>query len=112
MLGIPYARVSSSSQTTGSGLIRQSADPEAYCRARGWQLWDGQAYSDPGVSAFAGDHLADGDLGRFLADHRAGRFGKQPVALLVEDVDRFRGKTSAPSRSGRIPWTCRRCCSG
>jgi DNA invertase Pin-like site-specific DNA recombinase len=89
MLGIPYARVSSSSQTTGSGLIRQSADPEAYCRARGWQLWDGQAYSDPGVSAFAGDHLADGDLGRFLADHRAGRFGKQPVALLVEDVDRF-----------------------
>jgi DNA invertase Pin-like site-specific DNA recombinase len=89
MLAVAYSRWSSASQTTGTSMARQSADPEAYCRARGWQLWDGKAYSDAGVSAFAGDHLADGDLGRFLADHRAGRFGGQPVALLVEDVDRF-----------------------
>lgn len=89
MLAVAYSRWSSAGQTTGTSLARQTADPEAYCRARGWRLWDGAGYSDPGVSAFAGDHLADGALGRFLADHRAGTFGGEPVALLIEDVDRF-----------------------
>lgn len=89
MLGISYSRYSSAGQSGGTSIARQSANPEAYCKARGWRLWEGPAYSDPGVSAFAGDHLADGDLGRFLADHRGGRFGGEPVALLLEDVDRF-----------------------
>jgi hypothetical protein len=89
MIGISYARISTAGQAGGSSIARQSANPEAYCRARGWRLWEGPAYSDPGVSAFAGDHLQGGDLGRFLADHRAGRFGGEPVALLLEDVDRF-----------------------
>lgn len=89
MLGVSYSRYSSAGQHGNSSILRQTANPEAYCKARGWRLWEGPAYSDPGVSAFAGDHLADGDLGRFLADHRAGRFGGEPVALLLEDVDRF-----------------------
>lgn len=89
MLAVAYSRWSSAGQTTGTSHARQTADPDAYCRARGWTLWDGKAYSDAGVSAFAGDNVQAGDLGRFLADHRAGRFGGQPVALLVEDVDRF-----------------------
>ena len=90
MLGVSYSRWSSPGQSAGTSLARQAADPEAYCRARGWRLWDdGAGYRDAGVSAFAGDHLADGALGRFLADHRAGRFGGEPVALLLEDVDRF-----------------------
>lgn len=61
----------------------------AYCAERGWTLWEGPAYSDPGVSAFGGQNLHHGALGRFLADLRAGRFGAGPVALLIEDVDRF-----------------------
>lgn len=89
MLAIAYSRYSSAGQVGGTSIQRQTANPEAYCKARGWRLWEGPAYSDPGVSAFAGDHLQAGDLGRFLADHRAGRFGGEPVALLLEDVDRF-----------------------
>jgi DNA invertase Pin-like site-specific DNA recombinase len=88
MLAIPYSRVSSADQTTGLGLDRQAAAPQSYCAARGWELWDGPGYSDAGRSAFDGSNL-EAALGRFLADLRAGRFGPGPIALLVEDLDRF-----------------------
>jgi DNA invertase Pin-like site-specific DNA recombinase len=88
MLAISYERVSSTGQVAGLGLERQAAAPQSYCAARGWQLWEGEAYSDAGRSAFDGSNL-EASLGRFLADLRAGRFGPGPVALLVEDLDRF-----------------------
>ena len=89
VLAVPYSRVSSAEQRSGLGLARQAADPEAYCAARGWTLFGGSAYSDAGVSAFGGKNLHSGDLARFLADAKAGRFGTDPLALLIEDIDRF-----------------------
>ncbi len=88
MLGVPYSRISSAGQVSGLGLDRQAAAPRSYCAARGWTLWEGEAYSDAGRSAFDGSNL-EAALGRFLSDLRAGRFGPGPVALLVEDLDRF-----------------------
>ena len=88
MIGICYSRISSTAQVAGLGLDRQAAAPESYCAARGWELWDGPGYSDAGRSAFGGDNL-DKALGRFLSDLRTGRFGPGPIALLVEDLDRF-----------------------
>ncbi len=41
------------------------------------------------MSAYGGKNLQDGALGRFLADVKEGRFGAEPVALLIEDLDRF-----------------------
>lgn len=92
VLAVPYSRVSSADQVAGDGLNRQQADPAAYAVARGWTLWEptaGGGYSDAGVSAFGGKNLTDGALARFLADARAGRFGTDPLALLIEDLDRF-----------------------
>ncbi|MFM7454721.1 MAG: recombinase family protein, partial [Cyanobium sp.] len=86
---MPYSRVSSSAQIGGRGLERQAADPASYCQQRGWKLYEGPGYTDAGVSGFSGQNLAAGALGRFLGDVKAGRFGSEPVALLVEDLDRF-----------------------
>ena len=89
MLAVPYSRVSSTDQASGLGLDRQAADPARYCEARKWSLYDGPGYSDAGVSAYGGKNLNAGALARFLADVKAGRFGTEPVALLIEDLDRF-----------------------
>ena len=89
MLGVPYSRISSAEQRSGLGLLRQQADPGVYCEARGWALYDGPGYSDAGMSAFGGANLAEGALGRFIEDLKGGRFGSEPVALLLEDLDRF-----------------------
>lgn len=86
MLLVGLSRVSTGEQVDGTGLQRQHDAFAAYAEARGWQLHP-EVYSDEGVSGFSGANL-EGDLGRFLADHRAGRFG-QPVALGVEDIDRL-----------------------
>ncbi|MFZ9895088.1 MAG: recombinase family protein, partial [Burkholderiaceae bacterium] len=89
VLGVPYSRVSSAEQASGLGLDRQASDPGAYCDRRGWALYEGPGYTDAGVSAFGGKNIHDGELGRFLADAKAGRFGAEPIALLIEDLDRF-----------------------
>jgi hypothetical protein len=89
VLGVPYSRVSSTAQVGGRGLERQAADPASYCQERGWKLYEGPGYTDAGVSGFSGQNLAAGALGRFLGDVKAGRFGTEHVALLVEDLDRF-----------------------
>ena len=89
MLAVPYSRVSTEIQLSGRGLARQASDVAAYCRQRGWNLYEGPGYTDSGVSAFGGANITEGALGRFIADVKAGRFGSEPVALLIEDLDRF-----------------------
>jgi len=89
MLAVPYSRISSADQRSGLGLARQQADPTAYCHARGWTLSEGPGYADAGVSAYGGGNLSEGALGRFIADLKANRFGPDPIALLLEDLDRF-----------------------
>lgn len=87
MLLVLLRRVSTGEQVGGGGLDRQTAAAEQYAEARGWQLHP-ETYSDEGVSGFSGANL-DGDLGRFLSDLKAGRFGTASVALGVEDLDRL-----------------------
>jgi DNA invertase Pin-like site-specific DNA recombinase len=89
MLAVPYSRVSTETQLTGRGLARQASDVAAYCQQRGWSLYEGPSYTDSGVSAFGGANITEGALGRFISDVKAGRFGPEPVALLIEDLDRF-----------------------
>ena len=87
MLLVPLTRVSTGEQVTGTGLQRQSDAFAEYAQKRGWDLHP-ETYSDEGVSGFSGANL-EGDLGRFLADLKAQRFGDQSVALGVEDLDRL-----------------------
>ena len=87
MLLVPLSRVSTGEQVGGGGLERQSTKAAAYAEQRGWELYP-HAYSDEGVSGFSGANL-DGDLGRFLADLKAGVFPAGPVALGIEDMDRL-----------------------
>ena len=84
---VPLRRVSTGEQVDGTGLQRQSDAFAAYANSRGWTLHP-ETYSDEGVSGFSGANL-DGDLGRFLRDHKAGRFGSTPIALGIEDLDRL-----------------------
>lgn len=87
LLLVPLTRVSTGEQVSGTGLQRQSDAFADYAEKRGWELHS-ETYSDEGVSGFSGANL-EGDLGRFLTDHKAGHFGSQPVALGVEDLDRL-----------------------
>jgi DNA invertase Pin-like site-specific DNA recombinase len=90
LLAVPYSRVSTGEQAqSGLGLTRQQEGLATYCEARGWRLWEGSGYSDRGVSGYSGANVAGGALGRFLADLKRGAFGPPPLALLIEDVDRF-----------------------
>ena len=57
-------------------------------KARGLTLDDTLDLTDPGLSAFHGDNLSEGALGKFLALARAGELGESPV-LLVEAIDRL-----------------------
>ena len=82
-----YERVSSALQVEqGRGLERQASDADSWCAARGLQIDD--SLSDAGVSAFNGDNVANGALGRFLAMAQAGDLGDDPI-LLVEAIDRL-----------------------
>jgi DNA invertase Pin-like site-specific DNA recombinase len=83
-----YERVSSQKQIQGRGLERQSGGAEEWCRERGLQLDTSLDLTDPGLSAYHGEHLKQGALGRFLALAQAGELGPEPI-LLVEAVDRL-----------------------
>ena len=83
-----YERVSSRLQAkSGKGLERQSGDAEAWCAAHGVELDQSLQLTDPGRSAFRGDHL-QGALGEFLRLARSGELGDSPT-LLVEAIDRL-----------------------
>lgn len=82
-----YERVSSALQAEqGRGLERQATAADSWCAARGLQIDDG--LSDAGISAFKGDNVAKGALGKFLAMAQAGNLGNDPI-LLVEAIDRL-----------------------
>ena len=82
-----YERVSSALQAEqGRGLERQPTATDSWCAARGLQIDDG--LSDAGISAFKGDNVAKGALGKFLAMAQAGNLGNDPI-LLVEAIDRL-----------------------
>ncbi len=82
-----YERVSSALQAEqGRGLERQATAADSWCAARVLQIDDG--LSDAGISAFKGDNVAKGALGKFLAMAQAENLGDGPV-LLVKAIDRL-----------------------
>ena len=84
-----YERVSSGLQAEkGRGLDRQANAAERWCASNGHTLNANLSLSDAGLSAFKGDHLSKGALGRFLDMTQAGDLGTEPI-LLVEAIDRL-----------------------
>lgn len=83
-----YQRISSGKQAKGSGLERQSDGAASYCLEHGLRLDDSLDLTDAGKSAFKGEHMSTGALGRFLALAEENRLPPDPL-LLVEDIDRL-----------------------
>jgi DNA invertase Pin-like site-specific DNA recombinase len=83
-----YNRISSGQQRQGGGIERQEVMARAWCLDHGYQLDDQLDLSDAGISAYRGDHLRRGALGRFLQLAEANQLGPDPV-LLVEAIDRL-----------------------
>jgi DNA invertase Pin-like site-specific DNA recombinase len=83
-----YIRMSTDAQMKGDSLRRQLELSELYAAANGLELAADFDLKDLGVSAFTGDNILTGALGRFLAFVRAGEI---PVGsyLLVESLDRL-----------------------
>ena len=69
-------------------MERQADAAERWCHANGHTLNADLRLSDAGLSAFKGDHLSKGALGRFLDMAQSGDLGSEPV-LLVEAIDRL-----------------------
>ena len=82
-----YSRVSTGTQTTGSGIDRQLDAARAYAESQGGVLDSELSLSDAGVSAYKGNHLK-GALGAFLKKAQSGALGDDPH-LVCEDIDRL-----------------------
>lgn len=81
-----YVRMSSKQQLRGDSLRRQLELSEAYAKAHDLVL--DRTVDDLGVSAWTGDNLKTGALGRFLAKVKAGEV-QSGSYLLVESLDRL-----------------------
>jgi len=83
-----YSRISSVEQREGHGLQRQSEAAAEYARKHGIELDEDTGMEDSGRSAFYGNHVEKGALGRFLKHIEAGEIARGSV-LIVEDLDRL-----------------------
>jgi DNA invertase Pin-like site-specific DNA recombinase len=81
-----YSRVSTGGQKHGSGLVRQSERGKAICQEQGWNLVDDDL-ADIG-SAFTGENVLAGNLGKFIQAAKEKRLLPNPV-LCLEQWDRF-----------------------
>jgi DNA invertase Pin-like site-specific DNA recombinase len=86
MRAYPYVRFSTPKQEKGDSLRRQRDLIEGFCKANDWTIdtW----VQDLGQSAWTGEHLKSGSLGRFAEDVRAGKI-EMPAVLVVEKLDRL-----------------------
>jgi DNA invertase Pin-like site-specific DNA recombinase len=82
-----YLRVSTASQQSGHGLVRQKQDCQRTAATLGLQLDDADIMVDM-ASAYTGQNLAAGKLGKFIDDVEAGQIPND-VTLIVESVDRL-----------------------
>jgi DNA invertase Pin-like site-specific DNA recombinase len=82
---IAYVRFSSDEQANGDSIKRQTANVTRYAERHG--LFIETVLLDEGKSAYKGEHLANGELGRFL--RRAEKGGFRGYAFLVEEQDRL-----------------------
>lgn len=79
-------RFSSKRQEKGASKDRQLELGHALCERKGWRVAD--VIEDLGYSAWAGDHLKVGNLGKFKARVDAGEIPAGSV-LVVENLDRL-----------------------
>lgn len=83
---ITYKRFSTKAQDKGSSLDRQTHAIDNMVRDRGWTVIE--ELEDLGASAWKGDHLRNGALGRFKERVDAGEIEVGTV-LVIENIDRL-----------------------
>lgn len=93
-----YVRMSSDIQLRGDSLRRQVEASKKYAEENGLQLVEGFKLQDIGVSAYKGDNIQTGSLGKFLQLINEGEIAAGSY-LLVESLDRI----SRQSLSDSIP---------
>ena len=86
MKAYSYIRMSSERQLHGDSLRRQLEASKNYASTHGFEL--DTTYRDIGISAFTGDNLRRGALGRFIEAVHCGDIPKG-THLLVESLDRL-----------------------
>lgn len=82
-----YHRFSTPEQDTGTSLERQRKATKTLCEKHGWQLIN-PPLEDKGISAWKGDHLRVGELGRFTDRVAAGEIEPGSI-LVIENLDRL-----------------------
>ncbi|WP_415926795.1 recombinase family protein [Mesorhizobium salmacidum] len=102
-LAYSYIRMSTDIQLKGDSLRRQTERSKKYAQDHNLQLVEDLRLEDIGVSAFKGDNVSSGALGKFLDAVKAGRILKGSY-LLVESFDRLsRQKLNASVALARKP---------
>lgn len=81
-----YSRFSTPQQEQGNSLERQHELCLAMCRQHGWTVVE--TFDDKGKSAWKGDHLRSGKLGKFAIRVRSGEIEPGSI-LVVEQLDRL-----------------------
>src|SRR6516225_8340950 len=82
---IAYVRFSSDEQADGDSIQRQTANVTRYAERYGFSIE--QILLDEGRSAYKGEHLSVGELGKFL--RRAEKGGFRGYAFLIEEQYRL-----------------------
>ena len=92
-LAISLIRFSTLKQADGDSYRRQLAPAQAFCDKKGWDLDLSLHEKDVrklAASAFRGDQIRKGPLGRFIALVEAGALPKdRQIILLIEEIDRL-----------------------
>lgn len=86
MRAIRYHRFSSRRQDKGSSIERQNDATRMLCEVKGWEIVE--TLEDRGQSAWKGDHLSVGNLGKLRKRIDAGLI-ETPLMLVVENIDRL-----------------------
>lgn len=81
-----YVRMSSDKQISGDSLRRQEEKSRAYAEAHNLEL--DESLRDLGVSAYSGDNVRDGALGKFLTLVENKKISSKSY-LLIENFDRL-----------------------
>jgi len=81
-----YHRFSSQRQDKGTSIERQHEATEALCLRHGWTIVE--TLEDKGRSAWKGDHLRSGELGKFRTRLEAGDIPPGSY-LVIENLDRL-----------------------
>ncbi|MCS3687533.1 DNA invertase Pin-like site-specific DNA recombinase [Bradyrhizobium elkanii] len=91
-----YLRMSTAEQLKGDSRRRQLEKSRAYADEHGLELAEVNQLEDIGISAFRGDNVRDGALGRFLDVVKAGSVQRGSY-LLVESLDRLSREDILPA---------------